>query len=366
MALDRYFDNAATTPLDPRVLEEMLPFLKEDFGNANSIHAFGARAMAAVDQARERVAELMGAEDPSQIYFTSGATESNNWVLNAFTDGAVSPFEHSAVREPALHRGFDILANQGPRIAMPDRRYDLISVMSVNNETGDRWNAAEFVPYANYVHSDMTQQAGKLPIDLTGIDYASISGHKLYGPKGIGALYAKEHPPETLLRGGEQEGGHRGGTLNVPGIVGLGAAAKIALEEMERNLAHAQALRDVVLRDLVGVDEWQVNGNVAAGSEISGREGSQASPFILSLSFRGLEGESLVIDLDRSGFAVSAGAACSARSTEPSHVLQALGLSSDWLRGTVRISIGKFNSLDSTAIFATNLRQSVQKLRTMS
>ncbi|WP_158409299.1 cysteine desulfurase family protein [Fimbriimonas ginsengisoli] len=351
---ERYFDNAATTPVDPRVLDEMLPYLRDDFGNANSIHGFGQRAMAAVDLARERVSNLIGAEDPGQIVFTSGATEANNWVISAFSNGAISPFEHSAVREPALRKGMKLLANDDFVLFPPTETLELISVMCVNNEIGTTWNAADFRSYATHIHSDMTQQLGKTPILLDGIDYASFSSHKAYGPKGVGALYFETAPPYPFQIGGEQEHGYRAGTLNVPGIVGFGAACAIAADEQEQNFHHAARLRSVLLEELGNGGRWQING-----------EGAPGVPHILSISFDGIEGETLVVEADQAGFAISAGAACSSRSTEPSHVLTALGFEESRLRGTVRISFGKFNSVDSVTELAKTLRHSVEKLRRM-
>lgn len=353
MDSSRYFDHAATTPLDSRVLEEMLPYLREDFGNANSIHSFGARADAGVARARERVAELIGADDPSQIVFTSGATEANNWVISAFDTGAVSPFEHSAVREPAIRRGFEVLPNVGLELGSPQREAGLISVMSVNNEIGSRWNAAGLASPGTLIHSDMTQQVGKLPIVLDGIDFASMSAHKLYGPKGIGALYFASQPPEIFMAGGEQEHGWRAGTLNVPGIVGFGAAAAIARDEMDGDLLHAENLRGIVLEALEHLPDWRING------------GNEASPYILSISFLGLQGETLVVEADQAGYAISAGAACSSRSTEPSHVLTALKIGPEWLQGTVRISFGRSNTPDSARELARTLLRISQKLRRM-
>jgi cysteine desulfurase len=353
MGRERYFDNAATTPLDERVLEEMLPFLREEFGNANSIHGFGGRAMAAVDRARERVATLIGADDPSQIVFTSGATESNNWVISAHSDGLFSPFEHSAVREPALRCGMAPMKNDGLALLPPERPVEFLSVMSVNNEIGAMWDARDFRPYARSLHSDLTQQVGKMPVDLAALDYASFSAHKLYGPKGVGALYFATEAPHPFQVGGEQEHGLRAGTLNVPGIVGLGAACAVAADEMDRDFGHAQDLRALLLEELSGLSDWQVNG------------GERVSPYILSVSFRGVEGETLVVEADGAGFAISAGAACSSRSTEPSHVLSALGLGEEWLRGTARVSFGRFNTNESTRDLAKTLRHSVEKLRRM-
>jgi len=384
---EAYFDNAATTPLDPRVREAMLPFLDDAFGNAHSIHAWGLRAHDAVERAREQVARLIGAEDPSQIYFTSGATESNNWVLNAALEVIISPFEHSSMREPAIRRGAIVLENDHLAIkrgswerrhpagsgARPDgddqysseRRHPagsgarpetrgptLVSVMAVNNEIGTIWYAPDYAHPGDLVHSDITQAAGKIPITVEGLDFASFSAHKFYGPKGIGALYAKDGTPEPLILGGEQEHGARGGTLNVPAIIGMGAAAEIAADEQEQDFERATLLRAVVLDGLNGLSDYQVNGGV------------HVSPFILSISFRRLEGETVVLELDRAGFAISAGAACSSRSTEPSHVLTALRIEPEWLRGTIRISFGRFNSAEAAANLAQNLQTILEKLRT--
>jgi len=351
--VERYFDNAATTPVDARVIDEMLPYFGEWFGNANSIHDPGRRAKAAVDLARERVATLIGAEDASQIIFTSGATEANNWVLSKFAGSTtvISPFEHSSVRETAIHFGSQMLANEGYRLHPAPVGAELVSLMSVNNETGA---ILEFPDSPGALrHSDITQQVGKLPVNLKGLAFASFSGHKFYGPKGVGALYLADPTLEPLHFGGEHEDGLRAGTLNVPGIVGIGAASSIAQEEMETNLQHAQSLRALVLQGLENVSDIQLNSP------------SAASPYIVSMSFLGVEGETLVIELDRAGFSVSSGAACSSKSTEPSHVLTALGKTLPWIRGTIRISFGKYNTEAAAADLTKEIRKVVEKLRTM-
>jgi cysteine desulfurase len=351
--IGRYFDNAATTAVDPRVLEAMLPYLREAFGNANSIHTWGMRAMDGVERARAHVAELIGADDPSQIVFTSGATEANNWVVSAHPDIAISPFEHSAMREPALAAGALVLANDGSELFSPPRQCQLISVMAVNNETGSRWNVKNYEGSAQLTHSDITQAVGKVAVDVSGIDYASLSGHKFYGPKGVGALYYREQPPAPFILGGEQENGLRGGTLNVPAIVGMGEAARICIEEQEADLTRAQEHQSILLDTLARCPDMRVNG------------GSDRSPYIVSLSFLGVEGETLVIETDRAGYAISSGAACSSRSTEPSHVLTALGLEEKWLRGTIRVSFGRFNDADSVDGLAKHLLLTLEKLRKM-
>ncbi len=349
----KYFDNAATTPIDPRVLAEMMPYLSDHFGNAHSVHSLGKASSTAVDLARERVAQLLGAEDPSQIIFTSGATEANNWVIRSFKHGAFSPFEHASVREPGQAQNWSVLPNEGLKLEVGSTSFDCVSVMSVNNEIGSIFQPEAYRGAARFLHSDMTQTAGKFPINLSGIDYASLSAHKFYGPKGIGALFARDHMLEPLLRGGEQESGLRSGTLNVPFIVGMGMAASIAVDEMESDLHNAHSCRGILLDELGNLSDWRVNG------------GPEVSPYILSLSFWGVEGESVVIDADLAHFAISSGAACSSRKTEPSQVLKALEMEVQWLRGTIRVSFGRFSNPKEAGELAKTLTRSVEKLRTM-
>lgn len=331
----------------------MLPYLGEGFGNPNSLHSFGAFAWEGVERARAQVAALLGAEDPRQIIFTSGATESNNWIAHSFATGAVSPFEHSAMREPALHFGYATLGNDKETIHSPREPVDLVSVMWVNNETGTIWEPRDYGMEGAKLHSDITQGLGKLKFSVAGLDYVSFSAHKFYGPKGVGGLYFADEPPPAMFLGGEQEMGHRSGTLNVASIVGLGEAAELAQTRMAEDLLHAQTLRNVLMEGFRGVSDWQLNG------------GDQTSPYILSISFLGVHGETVVIEADREGFAISSGAACSSRSTEPSHVLQALGVDDRWIRGTVRISFGRCNNVDSSAKLAKTLPLIVEKLRTV-
>lgn len=354
MELSRYFDYAATSPLDSRVREAMLPFLNDAFGNANSIHSLGLRARDAVERAREQVATLIGADDPMQVYFTSGATESNNWALQSGSHIAISPFEHSAMREPALRKGASVIPNNGPELLpLEHRGADLISVMAVNNETGLRWNPDQFSSLGTTLHCDATQALGKQHFDIGELDLVSGSAHKLYGPKGVGFLYCRDNPPEPLILGGEQEHGSRGGTLNVAAIVGFGAAAEIALDEIDRDIRRAEECRAEILDGLQGLSGYKVN------------QSSNNSPYILSISFEGVEGESLVLEMDSAGYAISSGAACSSRSTEPSHVLTALGVPPELIRGTIRISFGKFSVLYECCNLAEKLRSAVEKFRTL-
>jgi cysteine desulfurase len=323
-----YFDNAATTPVDPRVFAAMEPYLKANFGNANSIHAWGREACAAVTKAREQVARLIQADDPSEVVFTSGATEANNWVLRAFRSIAISPFEHGSVSAFACSHGATVLENDGWTLRPTDA--ELTSVMRVNNETG----AVLEMPSAKKTHSDATQAVGKVPFDAKRYDFVSMSAHKFYGPKGVGALYIKGAAEvEPLLFGGEQEHGRRSGTLNVPGIVGMGAAAAVALERLEEDQAHARALRTYV------------KGRLSEVEGVSFVEHSENSPFVLSACFSGLEGESLVVSLDAKGYAASSGSACSSGKGHVSGVLKSLGLPESQARGAVRVSFGRFNTV---------------------
>jgi cysteine desulfurase len=352
--LERYFDNAATTPLDPRVLQAMTPFFAEQPGNPQSMHAWGIKARAAVEDARRQVASLIGAEDPSQVVFTSGATEANNWVLGAVGGGCVGPFEHSSVREPALALGYGVLENDCYRISPPKEDCRLVSLMTVNNEIGTIFEPESLRRQGAQVHTDATQTVGKIPFEVGDLDYVSFSAHKFHGPKGVGVLYVKNPAGlQPMLQGGEQEHGLRSGTLNVPGIVGMGAAARIAEDERETDFGHAVVLRDVVLAELPIGDGVQVLG------------GPKASPFILALSFDGLQGETILLELDARGYAIGSGAACSSPKAEPSHVLKALQLDDEWLRGTVRISFGRRNTAESARALGRVLSETMKTLLKM-
>jgi len=348
----RYFDNAATTPVDRRVADELDRVQRQVIGNAHSIHEAGREARALVEGGRARVANLLGAEDPSQIIFTSGATEANNWVISQFDRIAISPFEHSSVREPALHRGASVLGNDGYNLETPIGEPSLLAVMGVNNETGAIIEPP-FKP-GPMLHRDLTQSVGKVPFDLTGVAFASCSAHKLGGPKGVGALYVRDAGSiEPLLRGGGQEAGLRAGTLNVPGIVGMGLAAQLSHEEREQRHRHALTLRALVLEALAHTSDWTSASAMA----------EDCSPFILSLGFAGVQGETLVIELDARGFAVSSGAACSSASPEASPVLLALGFEESLARGTVRISFGPQNTFDAAHDLGRALAQALEGLR---
>ncbi len=230
-------------------------------------------------------------------------------------------------------------------------KVEFISVMALNNEIGAWLDYRSMRPACEVLHTDITQAAAKYNVDLDQVDYATFSGHKFYGPKGVGALYMADAPLAPLLSGGEQENGLRAGTLNVAGIVGMGEAARIAVDCQVIDATRAQKRRMIVLEELNEVaDVFENRGDIQA-------------PHILSLSFLGVEGETLVIELDADGFAISSGAACSTGSTEPSHVLMALGVEPEWLRGTIRISFGRFNSDEAAAQLGQTLKRAAERLR---
>lgn len=330
-----------------------MPWLTDGFGNPSSIHSLGLAARGAVEQARAQVALAVEADDPSLVVFTSGATESLNTVLRAKSSGIVSPFEHSAVRETAEILGF-VTMDWDDEQLLGDRGYDVSALTRVCNETGRTFSREDGDGFGASFLSDMTQALGKVPVTMDGADYAAFSAHKIFGPKGVGALvYGDFDFLSPLLTGGGQEEGRRAGTLNVPGIVGFGRASELAVEEFEPHSLHAIALRGILLEGLDGVSDVRVNG------------GDEAAPHILSLSLLGLEGETLVLEADAAGFAISAGAACSSGSTEPSRVLLAEGLTPEWARGTIRVSFGPGNTKESAQELAKILRRSAQSLRTM-
>ncbi|MEI7577371.1 MAG: cysteine desulfurase family protein [Armatimonadota bacterium] len=363
---ERYFDNAATTPVDPRVVEAMLPWFHEFPGNASSLHQYGAKAMDAVEKARAQVARLIGAEDPSQITFTSGATEANNWVLHALKDQIeVSVVEHSSIRDTAEKLGIPFfyppakVARPVSGVGVPPRQPLLRAQMLVNNETGtifDEWNR---VPGAYLV--DATQAVGKIPFEVGELEYVTGSAHKFYGPKGVGFLYQKfPGSISPFITGGGQERGERSGTLNVPAIVGMGTAAEIANEEIFRRREQVENLNEVFWN----VFDWDWDSTNPLKRYLE-NGGNRRSPYILSLSFAGIEGETLLIELDQAGFCCSAGAACSSQNTEPSPVLRAFGVPDEYIRGTIRISFSHHNTEESTAQLAREIRRIVTKLRNL-
>lgn len=352
-----YLDHNATTPLDPRVLEAMLPYLSQFHGNPSSLYRLGRLSRQAVDTAREQVAALLGAH-PTEVIFTSGGTEANNLAIKGSL--ALRPpgrilvgaTEHPAVSEPtgqlrAMGWAIDVIPVDGNgEIAifqlapLLDRPFQFASVMLANNETGVINNPAKITDAAQVfgaiVHCDAVQAAGKIPLDFraSGADLMSVSSHKIYGPKGVGALVARDSAKlEPLIAGGGQESGQRGGTENVAGIVGFGKAAELALTELAERTSRIRALRERLERGL---------GNVA-GSVIFARD-AERLPNTVQFGLSGFDGEALVMALDRAGFAVSSGSACTSGAGEPSPVLTAMGYAGDAAKSGIRVSLGKDNS----------------------
>lgn len=354
-----YLDHNATTPVDPAVIDAMLPFLAGEFGNASSIHTFGQRARAAVETAREQVAALLNAK-PQEIVFTSGGTESDNHaifgVVQPLLDSTPRPhvittsIEHEAVLNtcqalekrgaavtyvPVSREGIvDIDALRGA--IRPETA--LIAVMQANNELGTVQPLAEIgriaAEHEIYFHSDAVQSAGKIPIDVQALqlDLLSISAHKLYGPKGVGAIYIRGGTQlRQFLYGGHHQRGFRPGTENVAGIVGLGKAAELARASLTHDCSFVAKFRDKLEQDLLArVPDCRANGAAAP-----------RTPNTSNITFSGIEGEALVIALDLKGLACSTGAACSSGAVEPSHVLTAIGLPASEARASIRFSLGR-------------------------
>ena len=355
-----YLDYASTTPMDPRVLEATQPFYRERFGNPSSVHAFGQSARQAVDEARESIARAIGARDAEEIVFTSGATEADNFALigAAYANEGrgrhliISPVEHHAVLEPARFlesRGFELtlLPVDGTGRVDPDAvrraiRSDTIlaSVMHSNNEIGTLQPVADIGRITREAgvifHCDAAQGLGIVPIDVQalGVDLLSMSAHKRYGPKGVGALYIRKGTPLVrFLHGGSHERNRRAGTHNVPGIVGFGEAVRLALEVMEEEAARLRALRGRMIARLLVLDGVRLNGHL-----------TERLPGNVNISFRSADSESLLLALDLAGVAASSGSACTSGSLEPSHVLSAIGLDPETAAGTLRFSLGRWTT----------------------
>lgn len=377
-----YFDHAATTPVDPRVFEKMKPYFTENFGNPNSQHAYGRRTVTAVDDARDTVARLIGAK-PNEIYFTSGGTESDNWALRGAAHAYANKGKHlivSAVEHPAVLSAAKELQKEGFEVTFaavdeygtvdlaklkeavrPDTT--LIGVMTANNEIGTLQPVREISALARergiLFFTDAVQAAGAMPLNVRepGADMLSFSGHKFYGPKGVGVLYVRSGLRiGKLIAGGHQERSMRGGTTNVPGVVGLAEAFRLANEEMEQNNAHVVALRDrFIARVLREIPYVKLNGHP-----------KNRLPNNANFSFRYIEGESLLFSLDLAGIAVSSGSACSSGSLEPSHVLLATGLPEGLAHGSIRFSFGKENTAEEVDFAVDKLKEIVVRLRALS
>lgn len=376
-----YLDYAATTPLDKRVFKAMLPLLDDNFGNPASLHAFGREALRELDAARDKVAQILGA-DPSEIYFTSSGSEADNWALKCAARAArqrtgrtqvvVSAMEHHAVLGSAAflaEEGFDVrYLSPAPNglfdvadvaNALSDKTA-LVCFMTVNNEIGTVQPVREIARAAHAAgalfFTDAVQAAGYMDIGKLALeaDMVSLSAHKFYGPKGVGALFVKRGTPfGPLIHGGEQERGLRGGTSNPAGAVGLAAALAYASEEREENNEHIRAVRDRFLDQLFNaVDGASLNGDFL-----------RRIPSNANVSFAGVDGSALLHRLDLAGIAVSLGSACASGAVEPSHVLTAMGLPTDRVKSAVRFSFGKYSTFDEAEYVVKVLSRLLPELR---
>ncbi|MDG1286423.1 MAG: IscS subfamily cysteine desulfurase [Rickettsiales bacterium] len=378
-----YLDNQATTPMDPRVMEKMMPYFMEKFGNPHSrSHAYGWETEAAIEIAREEVAKLINA-NPKEIVFTSGATESNNIAIKGVAEfyGAkkkhiiTAQTEHKCVLESCRQleqKGFEItylpvqtnglIDLEALKAALREDTL-LVSIMMVNNEIGVIQPVTEIgaLCRANgtLFHTDAAQSFGKIPIDIEAmnIDMMSISGHKIYGPKGVGALYVRRRPRvriKSILSGGGQERGFRSGTLPTPMVVGLGEAARIAGEEMEKDTAHVKALSDHFMKEILdNIKDVFLNGDREA-----------RIPGNLNISFAYIEGESMIMALKE--LAVSSGSACTSASLEPSYVLRAIGVGEDLAHTSIRFGFGRFTTREEVDYAVELIKKSINHLREMS
>lgn len=378
-----YLDNNATTPLDPRVLEAMMPYFTGKFGNAASRnHAFGWHAEEAVDYAREQIASLINCS-PKEIIFTSGATESDNLAIKGVFEMYASKgnhiitatTEHKAVLDTCKHiekiggkvtylpvNAEGLIDLKQLEEAITDKTI-LISIMYGNNEVGVIQPIREISAIAKkhgvLFFTDATQAVGKIPVDVEadGIDLMAFSGHKMYGPKGVGALYVRRKNPRVKVTaqmdGGGHERGMRSGTLNVPGIVGLGKACEICKQDMEKDTARLSAMRDRLEKELLTIEESYVNGS---------RE--HRLPHVTNISFKYVEGEGLMMGVK--DIAVSSGSACTSASLEPSYVLKALGLSDDLAHSSLRFGLSRFTTDEEIDYAIDHVKEAVAKLREMS
>jgi cysteine desulfurase len=378
-----YFDHNATTPVDPGAVEMMVRVLREDFGNASSVHHFGQRAKAVLDEARSAVASLIAAE-PSEVVFTSGGTEADNFALRGVAEAlevtgrkhlVASSIEHEAVLntlKALAKRGWQttLLPVDASGIVTPDAldaamtdRTALVSVMHANNEIGTIQPIAELARIAHgrgaLFHTDAVQSVAKIPVDTRalGVDLLSMSAHKFYGPKGAGALFIKRGARVTaILTGGKHERNRRAGTENIAAIAGFGAAAALAARKMDAEGARLRAMRDRLEEGVLAA---------VPGTAINGAREPRV-PNTTNISFESVEAESLLIALDLEGIAVSTGSACSSGTLEPSHVLRAMGLPTHRTQNSIRVSLGAGNTDAEVDQFLAKLPQVVAKLRTLT
>ncbi len=369
-----YLDNAATTQIDEKVLEEMQRVALENYGNASSLHSLGQNALEELEKAREKTAKLLGCK-ASEIYFTSGGSESNNTAIKG---AAGKKLIVSAVEHPSIIKTAEFLkenrrevvfapVDEKGIIKLEELKKEitsetaLVSVMHANNEIGSIQPVKEIAELCGekvLFHSDMVQTAGKLEIDLHKLnaDLASVSGHKFYGPKGNGVLYIKEDTKlDALIHGGGQENKMRSGTENIPGIAGFSKALELAYKNRETEMQRQEKIRDKIIQSLLEIKKSKLNGHE-----------KQRLSNNVNFSFFGVEGEALITMLDFEGIQASTGSACSSKSLKISHVLKAIGLDHIWAHGSLRISLGKNNSEKEVEVALEKIPEVIEKLRKMS
>ncbi|ADL07891.1 cysteine desulfurase NifS [Thermosediminibacter oceani] len=379
-----YMDHAGTTPMRKEVLEAMLPYFTEKFGNASTVYSYGREAKAAIEEAREKVAHLVGA-DPREIFFTSGGTESDNWALRGIAHANKDRGNHiitTSIEHHAVLHTCEDLEKEGFKLTyLPVDKYGLVkvedvinaitdetilvSIMHANNEIGtiepisEIGQALKKLDKKVYFHTDAVQTVGKIPVkvDELGVDLLSISAHKIYGPKGVGALYIRKGTKiKPFMTGGAQENKRRAGTENVPGIVGLGKAAELAEQELEAQYKKLSHLRDKLINGIMEkIPHVILNGHP-----------TQRLPHNVNLCFEYIEGESLLLNLDMKGICASSGSACTSGSLEPSHVLLAIGLPHEIAHGSLRLTLGRDNTEEDVDYVLEVLPGIVEKLRQMS
>lgn len=381
-----YLDYSATTPVRDEVLKEMLPYFTEHFGNASSLYTIGLESKAAIDKAREQVANLIGAS-PKEIYFTGGGSESDNWVLESIANdmkskGKGNHIITSRIEHHAVLHTCQFLEKNGYEVTYLDVEKDgtvtpealekairddtvLISIMYINNEIGTIEPIRELAEVAHkhgiLFHTDAVQAVGNTPIDVkaAGIDMLSMSSHKIYGPKGEGALYVRRSVRiPSFIHGGAQEMGKRAGTENLAGIVGFGKAAELAKQNLENHVRHCSELRDYLVQQIMEkIPDVYLNGPA---------DMSRRHPGNANITFEYIEGESILLLLDSFGIAVSTGSACSSKSLEPSHVLSAIGVPDEMIHGTIRFTVGDFTTKEDIDYTVECLVKVVERLREIS
>lgn len=378
-----YFDHSATTPVRPEVAEEMQKYLTEYFGNPTSLHYFGRQVRKAVEEAREKVAGAIGAR-PEEIVFTSGGTESDNMAIHGIAMTNKNRGNHiitSAVEHHAVLNTVKALGKQGFTVTiLPVDKYGmvslddlanaitdktiLISIMHASNEVGTIQPIKDMAAMARekgiFFHTDAVQSMGKIPVnvDELGVDLLTVSGHKIYGPKGVGALYIRKGTRwrQTLFHGGAQERLRRAGTENVPGIIGLGKACELAARDLEKEAAHLAGLRDKLIKEVMDkIPHVQLTGHP-----------TMRLPNHASFCFEFIEGESMLLSMDMKGVAASSGSACTSGSLEPSHVLLAMGIPHELAHGSIRITLGRDNTEEDIDYFMEIMPPIVERLRAMS